>query len=28
MIFKQNGHLRVINHAGGIVSYRGDIERG
>jgi len=28
MIFKQNGHPRVINHAGGIVSYRGDIERG
>ena len=28
MIFKQNGHTSVINHAGGIVSYRGDIERG
>ena len=28
MIFRQNGHPRVINHAGGIVSYRGDIERG
>ena len=28
MIFKQNGHERVINHASGIVSYRGDIERG
>ena len=27
MIFKQNGHSRVINHAGGIVSYRGEIER-
>ncbi len=28
MIFRQNGHPRVINHAGGIVSYRGEIERG
>ena len=27
MIFKQNGHPRVINHAGGIVTYRGEIER-
>lgn len=27
-IFKQNGHPRVINHAGGIVSYRGEIEKG
>ena len=27
-VFKQNGHPRVINHAGGIVSYRGDIVRG
>ena len=26
-IFKQNGHARVLNHAGGIVSYRGDIEK-
>lgn len=26
-IFKQNGHHRVINHAGGIVSYRGSIEK-
>jgi rhodanese-related sulfurtransferase len=28
MIFKQNGHPKVINHIGGIISYRGDIERG
>ena len=27
-VFKQNGHHRVINHAGGIISYRGEIERG
>lgn len=27
MIFKHNGHSHVINHAGGIVSYRGEIER-
>jgi len=27
MIFKQHGHPRVINHAGGIVSYRGNIVR-
>jgi len=26
-VFKSNGFDRVINHAGGIVSYRGDIER-
>ncbi|MEY3090031.1 MAG: hypothetical protein RL113_347 [Pseudomonadota bacterium] len=26
-IFKQNGHPCVVNHAGGIVSYRGDIEK-
>lgn len=24
-IFKQNGHTRVLNHFGGIVSYRGDV---
>ncbi|MEA3418991.1 MAG: rhodanese-like domain-containing protein [Campylobacterota bacterium] len=28
MVFKRNGHPRVINHAGGIVSYRGEIEQG
>jgi rhodanese-related sulfurtransferase len=28
MIFAQNGHPSVINHAGGIVSYGGEIERG
>ena len=28
MIFRRNGHPRVINHSGGIVSYRGEIERG
>ncbi len=28
MVFKRNGHDRVINHAGGIVSYRGEIEKG
>jgi rhodanese-related sulfurtransferase len=27
-VFQQNGMSRVINHAGGIVSYRGDINRG
>ena len=27
-IFRRNGHPRVINHAGGIVSYRGEIEKG
>ena len=27
-IFKQNGHPRVINHTGGIISYRGEIEKG
>jgi len=27
-IFKRNGHPCVINHAGGIVSYRGEIEKG
>ncbi len=26
-VFRRNGHERVINHSGGIVSYRGDIER-
>jgi rhodanese-related sulfurtransferase len=26
-IFKSNGHTRVINHSGGIVSYYGEIER-
>ncbi len=26
-VFKQNGHTCVINHSGGIVSYRGDIEK-
>ncbi len=26
-VFKSNGHSRAINHAGGIVSYRGEIER-
>lgn len=26
-IFKSNGHSRVINHYGGIVSYHGEIER-
>ncbi len=25
--FRSNGHERVINHTGGIVSYRGEIER-
>jgi len=27
-VFQQNGMTKVINHAGGIVSYRGDIEKG
>lgn len=27
-VFRRNGHSRVINHAGGIVSYRGEIEQG
>lgn len=26
-VFRQNGHTSVLNHAGGIVSYRGDIEK-
>jgi len=26
-IFRQNGHTRVINHFGGIVTYRGDIQK-
>ena len=26
-VFRSNGHERVINHSGGIVSYRGEIER-
>ena len=26
-VFRRNGHERVINHSGGIVSYRGEIER-
>jgi rhodanese-related sulfurtransferase len=26
-VFKQNGHLHTINHYGGIVSYRGEVER-
>ncbi len=26
-VFKRNGHARVINHSGGIVSYRGEIEK-
>lgn len=28
MVFRKNGHPRVINHSGGIVSYRGEIEKG
>jgi rhodanese-related sulfurtransferase len=28
MIFQQHGHPRVINHLGGIVTYRGPIVRG
>ncbi len=27
-VFRKNGHPRMINHAGGIVSYRGEIEKG
>ena len=27
-VFTRNGHPHVINHAGGIVSYRGEIEKG
>jgi len=27
-VFKENGHPHVINHTGGIVSYRGEISRG
>jgi len=26
-VFRSNGHERVINHSGGIVSYRGEIEK-
>jgi len=26
-VFKQNGHPNVINHYGGIVTYRGEIEQ-
>ncbi len=26
-IFRQHGHNRVLNHFGGIVTYRGEIER-
>jgi rhodanese-related sulfurtransferase len=26
-VFKSNGHTKVINHAGGIMSYSGEIER-
>ena len=26
-IFKRNGHTNVLNHFGGIVTYRGEIER-
>ena len=26
-VFKQNGHDKVLNHFGGIVTYRGDIEK-
>jgi len=26
-VFKQNGHKRVINHVGGIISYRGEIQK-
>ena len=28
MIFKKNGMDKVINHSGGIVSYRGEVVRG
>lgn len=27
-VFRQNGMANVINHGGGIVTYRGEIERG
>ncbi len=27
-VFKSNGMSKAINHVGGIVTYRGDIERG
>lgn len=27
-VFQQNGMSKVINHAGGIISYRGETERG
>ena len=26
-VFRQNGHTRAINHFGGIVTYRGEIEK-
>lgn len=26
-VFRSNGHSRVINHSGGIISYHGEIER-
>ena len=26
-VFRRNGHTRVLNHFGGIVTYRGDIEK-
>ena len=26
-VFKQNGHAHTLNHFGGIVTYRGEIER-
>jgi len=26
-VFKSNGHEKVINHFGGIVSYRGEVEK-
>ena len=26
-VFRRNGHTRVLNHFGGIVTYRGEIER-
>ena len=26
-VFRQNGHTNVINHFGGIVTYRGDIQK-
>ncbi|MCD6654851.1 MAG: rhodanese-like domain-containing protein [Sulfurovum sp.] len=27
MIFKRNGHQHAVNHAGGIVTYRGETEK-